>query len=106
VGLAAALSIAQVAVPFLFLHIPLFGQLGAKGEVGTRLIVSTTAPLTPILWLVACAVIIVSYARRPATAPGDQEGADPDADVGTAEGVSEQIADPSPRGPRQAPSAD
>jgi hypothetical protein len=66
VSLAAAFTIAQIAIPVLLLHIPIFGQLDAKGVIGTRTIVSTTAPLTPILWLVACAVIILSYARRPA----------------------------------------
>ena len=74
VSLAAALSIAQVAIPVLLVHIPIFGQLGAKGVIGSRLIVSTTALVTPILWLVACAVITVSYARRPALTLGsDQE---------------------------------
>jgi hypothetical protein len=55
VSLAAALSIAQVVLP------------GATGQVyGSTLVVPTTAVLTPILWLVACAAIIVSYARTPA----------------------------------------
>jgi hypothetical protein len=88
VSLAAALTIAQVAIPVLLLHIPIFGQLGAKGVIGTRLIVSTTAPITPILWLVACAVITVSYARGPALARGgDQDPAregPPDSAVSTA----------------------
>ncbi|MDT5354746.1 MAG: hypothetical protein QOJ56_3278 [Mycobacterium sp.] len=66
VSLAAALSIAQVAIPVLLIRIPIFGQLGAKGVIGKTLIVSTTAPVTPILWLLACTVITVSYARRPA----------------------------------------
>ena len=74
VSLAAALSIAQVAIPVLLLRVPIFGQLGAKGVIGTTLIVSTTAPLTPILWLIACAVITVSYARRPAPAQGVTKG--------------------------------
>jgi hypothetical protein len=74
VSLATAFSIAQIAIPVLLLRIPIFGQLGAKGVVGTTLIVSTTAPLTPILWLIACAVITISYARRPALAPGTDQG--------------------------------
>ena len=74
VSLAAALSVAQVAIPVLLVDVPIFGQLGAKGVIGSRLIVSTTAPLTPILWLVACAVITVSYARRPALARGGDQG--------------------------------
>ena len=55
VSLAAALTIAQIALP------------GAPAElVGITPVVATTAVLTPILWLVVCAAIIVSYARRPA----------------------------------------
>ena len=68
VSLAAALSMAQVVIPVLLVHVPIFGQFGAKGVIGSRLIASTTAPLTPTLWLIACAVITVSYARRPALA--------------------------------------
>ena len=36
------------------------------GVIGTTPIVPTTVSLAPLLWLVACAAIIVSYARRPA----------------------------------------
>jgi hypothetical protein len=55
VSLAAALTIAQIALP------------GGPAEVdNARIIVATTALLTPIFWLVACAAIIVSHARRPA----------------------------------------
>jgi hypothetical protein len=56
VSLAAALTIAQIALP------------GGPGEMigGTR-VLATTAVLAPILWLVACAAIIVSYAQRPAS---------------------------------------
>ncbi len=55
VSLAAALTIAQIALP------------GGPGEVDKATpVVATTAVLTPILWLVACAAILVSYARRPA----------------------------------------
>ena len=56
VSMAAALTIAQIALP------------GGPAEVesGTPLtVLASTAILTPILWLVACAAIIVSYARRP-----------------------------------------
>jgi hypothetical protein len=56
VSLAAALTIAQIALR------------GTPTQViGTTPVVATTAVLTPILWLVACAAIIVSYARRPAS---------------------------------------
>ena len=66
VSLAAAVSIAQIAAgpPF---SSPVFGQMGASGIVGSRFIVVTTVGWAPIWWLVACAVIIVSYARRPAS---------------------------------------
>jgi hypothetical protein len=59
VSVAAALSIAQVPIP-----VP-------PNDGGT---VPTTAELAPLLWLVACAVTIVSYARRPASQ--DAERAD------------------------------
>jgi hypothetical protein len=55
VSVPAALSIAQIAVP---------GGPGVRLE--PEALVLTTAKLTPLLWLVACATIIVSYARRPA----------------------------------------
>lgn len=64
VSLAAALSIAQIALGQPAAAPIISGPLGV--EVGTRLIVMTTIGLAPILWLVACTVIIVSYARRPA----------------------------------------
>ena len=51
VSIAAAVSIAQVPV----LPLP-------KGWLTT-----TTGVLAPLLWLIACAVIIVSYMRRPAS---------------------------------------
>ncbi len=55
VSLAAALTIAQIALP------------GGPVEVDKATpVVATTALLAPILWLVACAAILVSYARRPA----------------------------------------
>jgi hypothetical protein len=34
--------------------------------VGTRPLVVTSLVAVPIAWLITCAVIIVSYARRPA----------------------------------------
>ena len=103
VSLAAALSIAQVAIPVLLLRIPIFGQLGAKGVINTTLIVSTTAPLTPILWLIACAVITVSYARRPATAQERDQGpapeGPPDTAASTASSTSELKTETTPQGP-------
>jgi hypothetical protein len=54
VSLAAALTIAQIVLP------------GAPAQlVNATPVVATTAVLTPILWLVACAAIFVSYTRRP-----------------------------------------
>ena len=55
VSLAAALTIAQIALPG-----------GPQEVVGDTRVIATTAVLTPFIWLVACAAIIVSYARRPA----------------------------------------
>jgi hypothetical protein len=63
VSLAAALSIAQIALPGPPIQVPV-----AMGDTGgrTELIVATTAIVTPLLWVIVCAAIIVSYARRPA----------------------------------------
>ncbi len=55
-SLAAAFTIAQIALPWAPVQV-----------VNAMPVVATTAGLTPILWLVACAAIIVSYARRPAS---------------------------------------
>jgi hypothetical protein len=54
VSLAAALTIAQIVLPI------------APVQLNGTTIAASTAVLTPILWLVACAAILVSYARRPA----------------------------------------
>jgi hypothetical protein len=71
VSLAVALSIAQVALPGRPLLEPVLGPTVGHPEVigviGTRPLVATTVFLVPIAWLIACAVIIVSYARRPAS---------------------------------------
>jgi len=109
VSLAAALSIGQVAVPML-MRIPIFGQFGATGVIGSRLIAWTTAPLTPTLWLVACAVIVVSYARTPGLAlDGDRGPAraePPDTVVGTASCSCELTAGSSPATATVIPPAD
>jgi Glycosyltransferase family 87 len=63
--LAVALSIAQIAIPSPPFYASIYGQMGVRGAIGTTPIVATTVMMTPILWLVACVVIIVSYARRP-----------------------------------------
>jgi hypothetical protein len=55
VGVAVALSIAPVPLP------------APPNDDG---FMNTTAVLTPVVWLVACAAIIVSYTRRPAPHDG------------------------------------
>jgi hypothetical protein len=102
VSLAAALSIAQVALPLQPVHVPISGQLGVKGVIGTTTVVPTTAFLAPFLWMVACAVIIVSYARRPApSGGGGQEPAregPPDGAASTSSSASELMTESSPQG--------
>lgn len=76
VSLATAFSIAQLAIPAMVVNEPIFGQLGVKGVIHTTPVeYITTVIFTPFLWLIACAAIIVSYARRPA----QMLGADQDA---------------------------
>jgi hypothetical protein len=103
VSLAAALSIAQIALPGKVGHIDIPGQMGTRGVIGTTPIVLTTEILTPFLWLVACAVIIVSYARRPAHSHGSDQGpareGPPDTAVSTSSCTSELMTEPSPQGP-------
>jgi hypothetical protein len=73
VSLAAALSVAQIALPTPISTVEIPG-------IGTRTVTDSTTFLSPFLWLVACAVIIVSYARRPVAShcrdelPAEQEG--------------------------------
>jgi len=64
VSLAAALSIAQIAVPAKTWMVAT-GQMGVLGLVRITPLIASTAALTPLLWLVACTSIIVSYSRRP-----------------------------------------
>ena len=66
VSLATALSIAQIALAVRPILTGIAGQMGAVGIVGYAPVVDTTSGLAPLLWLIACAAIIVSYARRPA----------------------------------------
>ncbi len=97
VSLAVALSIAQVAVPGPPVPEPVLGQIlgqpGVIGVVGTRPLVVSTVFLVPILWLIACAVIIASYARRPAscdrTDRGQAQESPPDSAVRTSSRTSE-----------------
>jgi hypothetical protein len=73
VTVAAALSIVQIALPGRPIQASIVGQMGARGVIGTTPVVDTTVGLAPIVWLIACAAIIVSYARRPA--PGASQDA-------------------------------
>ncbi len=74
-SLAAAFSLAQIAIlgaPVV--HLPIYGQLGVKGVIGSTSVVQTTVTYTPLLWLLACVMIIVSYARKPAPSRATDEG--------------------------------
>ncbi|GAB3015117.1 DUF2029 domain-containing protein [Mycobacterium bourgelatii] len=64
---AAALGIVHIALPGPPFDVPIYEQFGARGIMGYTTLVSTSVTWVPILWLVACAAIIVSYARRPAS---------------------------------------
>lgn len=98
VSVATALCIAQIAVP---------GPPQQLSQVGTdakSLVVTTTLYLAPILWLVALAAILLSYARRPASNEGAEEGADqaeiddkPDGGDAAVSSPTEQIAEFSPQ---------
>ena len=75
VGLAAALTIAQM-VP---LGPPLWDQkMGGGAIVGHILGVVTSVRMAPVLWLIACTAIIVSYARKPTPSRRSERWANPD----------------------------
>lgn len=103
VSLAVALSIVNVAVPGQPFYVPLYGQLGAKGVVGTTPLVFTTVTWAPFLWLVTCVVIIVSYARKPARPHDSHNGPTRESDQDTAASTTSCLPNPveesSPRGP-------
>lgn len=87
-SLAAAFSIAQLAIPAMVVNEPIFGQLGVKGVIRTTPVeYITTVIFTSFLWLIACAAIIVSYARRPVQMPGTGQGP-PHQDVPDATAIS------------------
>jgi hypothetical protein len=69
VSVAVALSIVQIAASAQPVNEPVFGMVagypGFLEVVGTRPLVVTSLVAVPIAWLITCAVIIVSYARRP-----------------------------------------
>jgi hypothetical protein len=73
VTVASALCIAQIALPGPPYHVAdVVGQMG--GPHTSTVVVASTVFLAPFLWLVTCAVIIASYARRPAASPPDDQG--------------------------------
>ncbi|OBG95562.1 hypothetical protein A9X05_07005 [Mycobacterium sp. E3298] len=90
VTVAVALTIAQIALPGPIDHTDIRGQMGTRGVVGT------TVFLAPLLWLIACAVILVSYARRPVSLAGVEEGPD-------REGPPDTAANASPNAPELLP---
>jgi hypothetical protein len=73
VSLAATLSITWIPLPSPPIQASIAGQKGIIGIVGTTPYVPTTVAVTSLLWLVTCAAIIVSYARR--SAPQALQGA-------------------------------
>ncbi|AEV70954.1 Protein of unknown function (DUF2029) [Mycolicibacterium rhodesiae NBB3] len=77
VSLATAFTIVQIALPTPPIPAPIFGQFGARGIIGTTPIVLTTSILAPLLWLIACVVVIISYARRPVHVRGLGDDDDP-----------------------------
>lgn len=91
-SLAAALSIAQIALPGQSFSIPLYGQMGARGVVGSTELVPTTLTWAPFLWLIACAVTILSYARRPVgRAAGDRQSP-PAQGIDAAGGITREMS--------------
>lgn len=83
-SLAAALAIAQIAPN----GPPLLRQnMGADAVLDHVLGIVTSVRMAPILWLIACAAIIVSYARKPAQSEGrppEPDGVENSADAPSA----------------------
>ncbi len=80
VSLAAALSIAQMPVDVVFIGQKMGGEAIAHYILG--LVVSVR--ITPVLWLIACTAIIVSYARKPAPSQRSDRWPEPKSSQGTA----------------------
>jgi hypothetical protein len=75
VSLAAALTIAQM-VPF---GPQLWSQkMGGEALVAHIVGVLTSVRMAPVLWLIACAAIVVSYARKPTPSLPTERGANPE----------------------------
>jgi hypothetical protein len=68
VSLSAAFTIAQIAIPSPAIHEQGMGVIEEGGNLAIpdNWVVVTTMLYTPLLWLVACVAVVVSYARRPA----------------------------------------
>jgi Glycosyltransferase family 87 len=64
VSLAAAFSIMQIALPHTATVLGIFRHAEVIWLYPPSY-VETTLPAAPVLWLMACAVILVSYARKP-----------------------------------------
>jgi hypothetical protein len=74
VSVAVALCIAQIALPMPPVRVEILGPTGAVETFASLVVI--TAFLAPLLWLVACGAIIVSYARRPASPCCSDQGPD------------------------------
>ncbi|WP_231513205.1 glycosyltransferase family 87 protein [Mycobacterium paragordonae] len=99
VSLAVALSIAHIAIPSPSVQVgDVTGHMGA--ETATRAVVVTTVSIAPILWLIACAAILISYARRPLPRGDEKQAqeATPETAFATSP-TSESIPEFSPQGP-------
>jgi hypothetical protein len=95
VSLAAALSIAHVIVPGPAIPVVVPVQPGVFDRFNVTTVFETTAVLTPLLWLIACGAIIVSYAHRPA--PRDEADASTTAASGEPTPAAMSAATSSPK---------
>jgi glycosyl transferase family 87 len=97
VSLAAALTIAQIVLPGPVSYAAIPGQTTTRGVVDTTMI------LAPFLWMIACAVIIISYARRSIPSHDTDQGPAREAPTETAEATSSYASEPTteslPQGP-------
>ena len=78
-SMATALSIAQIAIPAIVVNAPIFGQFGERGQIGSTPVEFLTSVIfVPFLWLIACAAILISYARKPVHPTGFGDEATPE----------------------------
>jgi hypothetical protein len=94
VSLAAALTIAHSLQLGPRFAAPILGQMGVSGVVGTTVLIVTSVTWVPILWLLACAAIIVSYARKPAPSTHSDQRPDPESSLDTVANGSPRTAVP------------